>query len=205
MTIDIVGEDLVTQTIAQKLITIYRPDLIVGSIHPVRGAQIKTEAPKFNRLGLPVFLLADQDNSLCAPQLITDWLGEEPISSTMLFRIADWEAEVWLMADRKGFAKWMGISAELIPQAIKGNLCKDGTRLIELPFKYKPSLFMMRELASQSSKQELKDKLTPGPKAGKSPAYNSALLPFITNIWNAEAARQSSTSLNKAILRLQAF
>ena len=205
MNIDIVGEDVVTQTIAQRLILNYRPDLTIGTIHPVRGAQIKNEAPKFNRLGLPIFLLADQDNIPCAPAVIVDWLGEAQVSQTMLFRIADWEAEVWLMADRQNFAKWLGIPVALIPTPVEGSLCKDGSRLLELPFRYKPSLFMMLELASRASKTEIKNQLTPGPKASKGPAYNSALVPFIDNLWDPEIARQSSTSLDKAIRRLQAF
>lgn len=200
--INIVGEDPVTRAIIKRLINDYRPDIELGTEYPVRGSDIKRQAILFNKLDAQTCILTDQDNAVCPPIMIRDWFGDALINRLMLFRVATTEAEVWLMADRDGFAGWLGIDAVLIPQPTKvGRL----GNYIELPFPMKPSLFLMRELASHSTHEDVKKDLTPKEYAKKGPAYNSTLIPFISDHWNPQKARKNSTSLDKAINRLIEF
>lgn len=202
MKIDIVGEDQVTQAIIERLINDYRTDLSINNRLPVRGGQIQMLAPKLNLLNSPIFLLTDLDNYQCPPTLLKDWLNNQAISPKLLFRIAKDEAETWLMADREGFSNWLGTDINLIPEPIT---IDRKTNAREIIFPYKPSLFMMMNIAVNSSKKELKEYLTPIKGAKKGPAYNSAILPFIKNLWNIENAALNSESLARAIDRLKKF
>lgn len=202
MEIDIVGEDPVTQSIIERLLKEYRTDITIKNRLPARGGLIQSLAPKYNVLGSPIFLLTDLDTYSCPPELIRKWFGKENISDELLFRIAQEEAETWLMADRKGFSKWLSVDENLIPEP---KLIDKKKGISEIVFPMKPSLFMMMKIASQSTNAKLKEDLTPKKGAGKGPAYNSAILPFIENKWNIENAASNSYSLTKAIRRLKDF
>ena len=202
MNVDIVGEDPVTQAIIERLLADYRKDIIIKERLPARGGQIKANAPKYNLLGSPLIMLTDLDLYACPPSLISDWFGNTPINENMIFRIAQEEAETWLMADREGFAKWIGVHVDIIPERKKIDKKKP---IYELICPIKPSLYMMLNIASKSSKTDLKDLLTPKEGAKKGPGYNSALLPFIKSKWDVKNAASNSYSLTKAIARLKKF
>lgn len=203
MDIDIVGEDPVTQAIIERLLKDYRPDLKINNRLPARGGQIINLAPKYNSLGSPIFLLTDLDNYQCPPLLIKEWFGKVQIKKNLLFRIAQEEAETWLMADREGFSKWLNVEIDLIPEPSLIDK-KKGIQEIVTP-KMKPSLYMMLKIASHSKNSKLKEQLTPKMGAGKGPGYNLALVPFIENEWNIKNAARNSYSLFKAIERLKQF
>jgi hypothetical protein len=202
MEIDIVGEDPVTQAIIERLLKEYRKDIKIKSRLPARGGQIESLAPKYNLLTSPVFLLTDLDNYLCPPSLIKKWIGKENIRNNMLFRIAHEEAETWLMADRKGFAKWLNVSIDLIPEP---KIIDKKKGINEIIFPIKPSLYMMMKIASQSKNEKLKEHLTPKKGASKGPGYNLAMVPFIEKKWDIKNAASNSYSLSKAINRLKTF
>lgn len=202
MQLDIVGEDAVTQAIIERLVSEFREDFVIGTRHPARGGQIIKAAPMYNALGIPIFLLTDLDNCACAPLLIEQWFGAAPISQDLLFRVACDEAESWLMADREGFANWLGINVALIPES---EFVDKRKGIFEIKYPFKPSLYMMMNLASKSKRKNLREGLTPKSGANKGPAYNSTLLPFISNDWDIQSASANSYSLSKAIERLQSF
>lgn len=202
MELDIAGEDEVTRTVIERLVTEYRKDIIIRTRHPARGGQLKKDGPKYNAVDFPVFLLTDLDNCDCAPQLIRDWFGETPISNSMLFRVAYDEAEAWLMADREGFSKWLGIDGRLVPEA---QVIDRRKQIFEPRFPYKASLYMMRDLVSKSKRKDLVDGLSPTKGAGKGPAYNATLIPFIRDMWDIQNAAKNSFSLATTIERLKAF
>lgn len=202
MFIDIVGEDPVTQAIIERLIKDYRQDLTIKNKLPARGGQIMNLAPKYNKLGSPVFLLTDLDTYQCPPSLIKKWFGKEVIQESMLFRIAQEEAETWLMADRLGFSKWLSVDINLIPEP---KFIDKKKGIFELILPMKPSLYMMLKIASQSKNEKLKEQLMPKKGASKGPGYNTAMIPFIEAKWNVENAASNSYSLTKAIERLKIF
>lgn len=199
----VVGEDPVTREIIKQLLgysgQIYR----VIREEPVRGGEIKNKAVNYNRLGLPVIILTDLDSYDCPPSLIADWFKGAAFNPRLIFRVACEEAESWLMADKKGFAAFLKISENHIPNI--RHVDPRNSENIELSFPYKPSLFLMRELAQKSSDKELKRQMTPKRLAKKGPEYNSALIPFIRQYWNIETAIRNSYSLKKAVDRIKDF
>ena len=199
MEVDIVGEDQVTQAVIERLLNDYRPDLIIGRRLPVRGGKIKSEAPKYNLLVMPLILLTDLDTYPCPPSLISDWFNGAKLNDRFLFRVADDEAEAWLMADKSGFAKWAGIKETNLPDP---RIIDRRKNIVEMVFPYKSSLFLMKTIEQFSTKETIRDFLTPLPGASKGPGYNSTVIPFIKEKWNVENARLNSYSLNKMVLRL---
>lgn len=205
MMIDIIiaGEDLVTQEIARRILNYSVARFNITRVEPVRGAEIKNKILNYNRLNLPVCILTDLDNANCPPSLIQDWFKGQEINPNLIFNIACDEAEAWLMADKRSFSKFLGIKEEDIPGIKKVD--RRNPNNIELDFKYKPSLFMMRELLPKSNNKNLADKLRPREGAKKGPEYNSTLIPFIRNEWDISLAKQNSYSLQKALKRIASF
>ncbi len=203
MEIIIVGEDQVTWEIIKRLLDYSDRDFSNIIEEPVRGGEIKRKAPNYNLLGLPVIILTDLDEYDCPSSLITDWFQGVELNPNFIFRVACDEAESWLMADKQGFSEFLEISEEQLPDI--RHIDFRNSENIELSFPYKPSLYLMRELAQRSPDVELKRQLTPRRFAKKGPEYNSALIPFIQNHWNIDAAAQNSYSLRKAIARISEF
>ena len=199
----IVGEDAVTREIIKRLLRHSRKDFMITREEPIRGGEIKNKILKYNLLNLPVFVLTDLDDSYCPPSLIKEWFGQTAINPNLLFRIACDEAESWLVADKAGFSKYFGIKEDAIPGLKEKD--RRNPENVELKFPYKPSLFLMRELAVKSNKKLLAEQLTPRVGAKKGPEYNTAIVPFIKEHWDIEAAVKNSYSLQKAVKRINEF
>jgi hypothetical protein len=199
----VVGEDAVTREIARRLLHHSTTAYNIIREEPVRGSQLKSLIPKYNSLGLPVCVLTDLDDSDCPPSLIGEWFKGIPINPNLIFNVACDEAESWLMADKSGFSKFLGIKEESIPGLKK--LDARNPVNVELKFSYKPSLYLMRELASKSVKKDILRRLTPRLGAKKGPEYNTVLLPFIRKHWDIDAAIRNSYSLGKAVKRIARF
>lgn len=199
----IVGEDAVTREIIKRLLRHTGKEFNVIREEPIRGGEIKKKILGYNRLELPVCVLTDLDESDCPPLLIKEWFKEMPINPNLIFSVACDEAEAWLMADKTGFSKFLGIKKEILPGLKKPDFRNPDN--VELKFPYKPSLYMMRELAVKSSKKIIVQQLTPRKGAKKGPEYNTALLPFIQRYWNIDEAVKNSYSLGKAVKRITEF
>jgi hypothetical protein len=199
----VVGEDEVTREIVKRLLHDSAHPFRIIREEPIRGGEIEKKAPMYNALNLPVIMLTDLDTYDCPPSLISDWFANSPISPRLIFRVAYGEAESWLMADTEGFSGFLSISGGHIPGV--RNIDRRNPENIEPNFPYKPSLYLMRELARHSGDNDLKQKLTPRKLAKKGPEYNSALRPFIRNDWNIDAAARNSYSLRKAVKRIDDF
>lgn len=208
----IVGEDQVTREIIKKLISIYAPHLTqlneipVNEI-PARGSQAlnAVNVERYNKLALsiPVILLTDLDDTLCAPmkkQEILHGIEQNPL---FIINVAVEEAETWLMADKNNFISYFCVE-DKIPNAQMCRMHGKNER-IETIYEYKPSLYMMREIISTSTKLAIKKQLTPKEGAKKGPEYNTAMTPFIQEVWNPENARLNSYSLDKMIHHLQSI
>ncbi len=203
----IVGEDQVTKEIIKRLISIYAPFLNQLNEIPARGSQALNfdNIVKYNQLALsiPVILLTDLDDALCAPAKKSEILHGIEQNPLFIINIAVEEAETWLMADKENFISYFCVE-DKIPIA---QICRmhGRTERIETIYEYKPSLYMMREVISTSTKLAIRQQLTPKEGAKKGPEYNTAMTPFIQNIWNPENARLNSYSLEKMINHLQAI
>lgn len=200
----IVGEDPVTRQIIKKILEDLCPNgFNILREDPVRGSEIKKLAPNYNNLAsnFPVILLADLDNADCPPSEQARWLSQQEKHPDFMFRFAVDEAESWLLADRLGFASFLGIEDSRIP--LPSFLRPREPNNLEIRTSYKTSLFMMRELVPHSSKSEIKRQLTPIDHRSKGSEYNSALIPFIDKYWDVRAAAANSYSLQKMLSRIQ--
>ncbi len=205
MEVIIVGEDAVTQSIIKRLIKEVCPDgMSILREDPARGGQIRSLAARYNVLAQSyrIILLADLDQAVCPFTEQQAWLGNQPRHPRFMFRFAVDEAESWLLADRTGFARFLGIQPELIPMATPSNERREPDNL-EIRPPVKSSFFIMHQLATISNRREIREALVPLNRSSKGPQYNSTLVPFIENDWNIEAARQNSRSLNRMYGRLQ--
>lgn len=142
--------------------------------------------------GMPCLVLTDLDQAECAPALIRDWLRPASHHPNLLLRVAVKEVEAWLLADRKGFADFIGIREESIP------LDSDS---IEHP---KESLI---NLVGRSRRRRLREAILPPPgsTSKQGPDYNGALIPFVQDDWNPANAARMSSSLERIVRTLKEF
>lgn len=199
------GEDPVTIAVIERLLNYVSAHFSVIMQLPARGGQVKSKIPQFNRLAQsnPVVMLVDVDAG-CAPLLKQKLFEGMEQSSQFLFNVSVDETEAWLMADRQNFASHFGIDVNKIPESV---FLKQGGRIgrLEMNFSYKSSLYLTHTLAPLSTKKEIREQVAVTNSNGrtKGKEYNNALVPFIKNDWNIEAAKENSDSLQRMIRRLE--
>lgn len=200
----IVGEDPVSRAITKRIIKDYAPSLNIVNFIPARGSDIKRKMCQINKVAInfPVILLSDLDTDPCAPVSKKILLKDiETKSPNLVVNIAVDEAEAWLFADREGFANYLGVPIEKMPQSSRQ--CFQGSKpIIEIELEMKASWYLTHYLIVSSTKKVLKEQLYSNSRC-KGKEYNPAIIPFIENIWNIESARLNSDSLNRMINRVQ--
>lgn len=198
------AEDPVTIAVINRLLAYVSPRLKVLKNMPARGGQIKSMILALNELSKtrPVVALVDLDANACAPVLKQNLLQGNVPNIDFIFNIAIDEAEAWLMADKVGFARYFGVSQQLIPDS---SMQKMGgmTPVQELDFSIKSSLQLTHQIMPSSTNAELKTQMMAQGNAVKGKEYNSAILPFIDTSWDVTAASANSDSLRRMIRRLQ--
>jgi hypothetical protein len=188
----IVYEDAVSLAVIERMIGAHRDRLTIGDHHHGQGfGRIKANIAKYNTVAerLPFFVLTDLDTKQCAPGLIAQWLPGSK-APHLLFRIAVREVESWLLADREGFAAYLGISA--------ANLPRDPDSLLDP----KGEIF---RLTRKSRSRGLRQDIIPEGLASIGPGYNDAMPRFVRSGWNPETARKYSPSLDKALRALNDY
>ncbi len=194
MQITVAVEDLLSESIAHRLLHDYAPNLQPTRTEGLTGyGQLKARFTSFTKMAQyrePVLLITDLDNpESCPLALIQEWRQRLPAEPNLLFRVAVVEIETWLIADRPSISQWLSIADRHVP------------RLPETLLHPKESLV---SLAGRSRKRALREAIVPGPgstsKVG--PGYNDTLGNFALNDWNPEAARSLSPSLHRAIVRI---
>lgn len=198
------GEDEVTKAIIERLLSYCSPKFTVLKSIPARGGQIKSKISELNNLSKvrPVIMLTDLDATDCAPTLKKALLKDMVQNKNFLINIAVDEGEAWLMADRKGFAEFLEVDEDVIPNS---TMQKMGGRkaLVEMDFSAKSSWILTHSIALKSRNVELRAQVGAQGKASKGPEYNVAILPFVKNIWNIDEAMKNSDSLSRMVLRLK--
>ena len=191
--ITIAVEDYLSEVVARKLLEQIDPDYRVGQCL-CKGGQgyLKSRINSFNQAAefIPFFVLTDQDRG-CPPMKISSWLTQRT-GKYFLFRIAVMEIESWVMADREGFAKFISISLDHMPQ-----------RMDDLE---DPKNFLL-SLVNRSRSGRLRADIIParGSTATVGPDYNNRLSQFIQNHWNVFEAQKNSESLQRAVFRVKEF
>ena len=201
----IVGEDDVTKAVIRRLIQDYAPALSIKGELPARGGQLKSLIKNFNILSadIPVVLLEDLDTEDCAPLARKKLIGTDYQQDDFLINIAVDEAEAWLYADKVGFSKYLKVNLDKFPIAKESTFGGSKKRIeVDTPCKtsYHLTHILMKESSDAVKKKQI---LVEGFGSCKGKEYNSAILPFIRNVWNIESARKNSYSLNGMIQRVQ--
>lgn len=190
--INLVVEDALSETVLRTLLRMSQSSFDVGACYGKCGyVYIKQRATAFNNAakGMPYLILVDLESS-CPPSQIREWLGTT--HPNLLFRVAVKEIESWVLADRSGFASFLGISTNLIPPNPD-----------EI---YHPKQELIN-LARRSRKRQLREAIVPrlGSTARIGPDYNGQLSSFVINSWNIEEAIQNSPSLRRAVHAINNF
>ena len=116
--INIACEDPLSEAVALKLLEGSKNEFIVGAVYRKNGkTYLKQKVNGFNNAskGMPYFFLVDLDNDLCAPELISSWLGVQTKNPNFIFRVAVEEIEAWILADIENFSSFFGINTDSLP------------------------------------------------------------------------------------------
>ena len=192
--INLVFEDALSEAVLKQMLKQSQRPFSVGQCLNQRGyGKIKKIISGLNYAakGMPYLVLTDLDNAECPLVIISEWLTQ-PKHPNLLFRIAVKEVEAWLLAHREAFAKFLGISVDLIPG--------DADRIPD------PKQLLIT-LARRSRKRKLRDAIVPDPNStatiGKD--YNGQLIQFVNKSWQVASAQTNSPSLERAMNALMNF
>ena len=120
----------------------------------------------------------------CPSEVRSSWIQNQ--SPNLVFRLAEREIESWLLADRKGFAKFLGISQSRMPDAPDSEP-DPKSKVMELAnrsrFKYRRSAIVPRD----------------GYSASEGPLYTAELSKFVNTQWNITESCARSPSLARAV------
>ncbi|MDP2729597.1 MAG: DUF4276 family protein [Dehalococcoidales bacterium] len=192
--IQIVVEDELSDALIRRILKESHNTFAVGISYGKCGyVYIKEKVGAFNEAarGTPFLVLSDLEEAECAPTQMNEWL-QIPKHHNLLFRIAVREIESWLLADRSGFAYFLNIRKELIPENVDG---------INNPKQ------LVISLARRSRKRTLREAIVPIPDstARVGPDYNGQLSLFVFNTWNIVEAIKHSDSLRRAVNAINNF
>jgi hypothetical protein len=192
--INLVFEDILSETVLRKLLHCSAATYGVGAVHNGGGfGWIKKKIKDFNSAakGMPYLVLTDLDTCECAPTLIRQWLNT-PKHPNLLFRVAVREVEAWLLGCREAFAAFLGVPESRIPADVE-----------EIA---DPKVFVVN-LARRSRKRDVRVDIVPedGSTAKVGPAYNERLRLFVETSWDPAMAKVHSPSLRKTIDALDRF
>jgi hypothetical protein len=109
-------EDIISEIAARQMIEIYSHLQVLECYGKKGFGYLKANISKFQRASrqMPYFVLTDLDQYPCATALKEDWNIVATPRNFML-RIAVRSIESWLVADRKNFADFLGISIQKLP------------------------------------------------------------------------------------------
>jgi len=191
--INLVFEDVLSEAVLKQMLKQSQRPFLVGDCLKRGNDQIQKKISGFNNAakGMPYLVLTDLDNADCPLVILSEWLTQ-PKHPNLLFRIAVKEVEAWLLAHREAFAKFLGISVDLIPG--------DADRIPD------PKLLLIN-LARRSRKRKLREAIVPErnstAKIGKD--YNRPLIEFVNKSWQVASAQTNSPSLKRAMNALINF
>ena len=191
--INCVFEDDPTFAIMQKMLDNFNGCFSINQIVNAHGfVRIKKHINGYNEASVytPYFIITDLDKNECAPSLIKSWFCKVP-NKNMLFRVAVREIESWIIADRKNFAKFIGVSLDKIP--LKPDEIKEPKEKLISLVKKSRNKVLCSDLAPKDN------------SASIGPYYNATLRQFILDRWDLCSAMKNSPSLNKAFLALKKF
>lgn len=137
----------------------------------------------------PWLVLVDLNTQdACAPRLVSAWLPRR--APFLCFRVAVHELEAWLLADRAGIARFLGVTESVVPAN---------------PETLRDPKATMVDLARRSRKRVMREDLVPDPRGSRREgrAYASQLASFARDHWQPGVAAGRAPSLAGAIACLR--
>lgn len=192
--INLAVEDDLSAAVLRRILSSCGQDYAIGSVYQRHGfGFLKKNVKGFNNSakGTPFVLLTDLDSYECPLALISSWLSTSRHPNFM-FRVAVREVEAWLLADRRGIARYLEININRVPENPEAVI--------------KPKRELIR-LAAQSRNRSLRLDIIPksGSTSQIGPDYNGRLRVFVERHWNVDQAELSSSSLRRAMRALRKF
>lgn len=190
--VNLVFEDQISEFVMMKLTDKTNLFHVSNSYSEGGFGYIKNNIRGFNNAakGCPFFILADLDNTDCAPTLIKNWI-REPLHQNLIFRVAVREVEAWLLADIEGFSKYTGLSQVNFPTA---------------PEEIQDPKAELMRLIRRCRKRHIREDILPKDQYAKvGPNYNERLMEFVNKYWSINRAAKRSDSLKRAIHHLSTF
>lgn len=186
-------EDPLAQVCGEKLIATLYPTCTIKPLAAGGNSKLKSDLPKFFQIAqhIPVLLLTDLDQMVCAPSLVQTWTRNQQLPARLLFRVAVRETESWLLADREGFSAWSGVPIAQLPPDPDAE--SDPKRLL---------LAQIRRYGNRAMKEDLLP-ATSSTTSKVGLGYNARLTQFVRQHWSISNAIQHSDSLARAYTRLQ--
>lgn len=187
-------EDSLTESLFAKILDTIPTRYATRTIYNRGGyGYLRQNINGFNHAakGVPFLVGTDLDTYECPAALIQEWvIGQR--HDNLLIRVAVREVEAWVLADRKNFAKFLGIREALLPDDVE-----------RIP---DPKQELIR-IARHARSRDLRDDLCPPPNSTRKvgPNYNARLAIFVQRHWDPNAASERAESLARAIDRLIAF
>ncbi|MBK8179675.1 MAG: hypothetical protein IPK67_12470 [Planctomycetes bacterium] len=182
-------DEAVLRSVAQHI------DVPVGRVHGKRGRDaIEQRIASYQRaaraMRSPWMVLIDLDRDECAPRIRRSLLPEP--SEFLELRVAVREVESWLLADRERIARFLRVSADLIP--LQPEALDDPKRFLGT-------------LAGRSSARDIRLDVAPREGGGREvgPAYGSRMAEFVQDTrsgWRPAVAARSSDSLRRCLAAL---
>jgi len=189
MEVQLVVEDRLQDAALRRILHKYKPEVFIRPTAGLRGIDyIRGKIEDYNRASefCHYIVLIDLDKEECAPDMIRRWITF-PSKNSFYFRIAVREIEAWLIADRKGFSKFLSIPISWIPLNSE-NIINPKEVIISW--------------ARQSRKRKIKG-LIPAGSSSIGPAYNSLLSDFVQYHWDIDEACMHNKSLRRAVDRIK--
>ena len=189
-----VGDPL-SEAVAARLVELYAEGARITRTVGLMGKDdLRKRLPSLNAISSyegPAFVLTDLDShQRCPAELVSSWTQGIRRAPTLVLRVAVLEVEAWIIADRVNFARWLGISENVVPRA---------------PEEVDDPKRALVQLARRSRNRTLRDGLVRDLGNGllrPGPDYNPELRDFVNRRWDPEAARLSAPSLSRAIRRV---
>lgn len=183
----VVGEDALCCALGARLVAHCLPGWRVPLTPISTGGVTKLRAalPRYRdqmARHQPVLCIADTDGA-CALEMLGEWLPKGPVPQFLL-RLVVTEAEVWVMADREGFARAFGVPVSIISRSPEG-LADPKRELLKL--------------AGRSTKRPIRDEVFRIDEPSKpGSGYNLHLCNFVETLWSPAEAIDHSSSLLRA-------
>lgn len=187
-------EDALSEAVAEILLLQIGNYSVVKRLRKSGFGYLKERISDFNRMAakvMPVLLVTDLDRGECAAELVNSWLPGGP-NANLLFRVAIRETESWVLADRSGFAEFLGVSIAKIPD-----------RPDDLPDPKRALLDLVRTSRRRDLRADMLP--TPGISFPVGLGYNERLTGFVRRQWDCRRAAEVSPSLARAVRRVADF